>query len=550
MQFSNVETTQTQGSGPGPRGKKLHLERVPTSLAPRRTAEDRFWKAFRFPVLLKQFGGVTHCEFSPVAPFDIAATSGNKITIIQPQSKEVKRELTRFRSTPFSGSYRKDGQLLVAGGATPIVQVFDAESRSVLRKFGAVKGPTNGHTGAVHVTRFALDLPQVLSGGDDKLALLWDIESGEQKPLFSFTKHTDYIRCAANSPSSPHCWLTGGYDHTVRLWDSRTGPASAGQTLLAHGAPVEDVLIFPNGTTVVTAGGSEVKIWDLLAGGQLLQTLTNHQKAVTCLAFDGARTRLLTGSIDRFIKIYDLNSLYGSATDDEAASSSAVLHSLHYPSPILSMALSPDDQHLVVGMADGVISVRTRPSTAAVPVVTASQRKTALKFHALGQHNIPSSTPAQENQRISVETSDYIVGQRFGVSKNQKIKPYERMLNKYQYYDALNAALASKDALIAISLMKELVRRRSIKLALSGRDEADLVPVLKLICKYIRNPRFSNFLTKIFELVLDIYSAVAGQSKEVSALLKKIQRKMHEELQLQTEIQKLMGVLDVYLAAM
>lgn len=50
------------------------------------------------------------------------------------------------------------------------------------------------------------------------------------------------------------------------------------------------------------------QVWDLLAGGGggLLHTLANHQKTVTCLALDGTGSRLLTGGLDRHVKIYNL----------------------------------------------------------------------------------------------------------------------------------------------------------------------------------------------------------------------------------------------------
>lgn len=50
------------------------------------------------------------------------------------------------------------------------------------------------------------------------------------------------------------------------------------------------------------------QVWDLLGGGggRLLHTLANHQKTVTCLALDGTGSRLLTGGLDRHVKIYNL----------------------------------------------------------------------------------------------------------------------------------------------------------------------------------------------------------------------------------------------------
>ena len=74
---------------------------------------------------------------------------------------------------------------------------------------------------------------------------------------------------------------------------------------------------------MATAGGNHVCIWDVLGGGRLLARLSNHQKTVTSLAVSplagpasSAAPRLLTGSLDGHIKIFELDQFkVGSAGD-------------------------------------------------------------------------------------------------------------------------------------------------------------------------------------------------------------------------------------------
>lgn len=63
------------------------------------------------------------------------------------------------------------------------------------------------------------------------------------------------------------------------------------------------------GSLVVTAGGTQIKVWDLFGGGRELACLSNHQKTVTCIAVSphagpdsAAAPRLLTGALDGHLK--------------------------------------------------------------------------------------------------------------------------------------------------------------------------------------------------------------------------------------------------------
>lgn len=148
-----------------------------------------------------------------------------------------------------------------------------------------------------------------------------------QSVIHTFTSHIDYVRSGLISSSNPSLILTGSYDATLRLFDARTGECEMSMGGGAHAAPVEDVLMFPSGTTALSAAGPILRAWDLVAGGRCVRAMSNHQKTVTCLAFDGRAGRLLTGGLDQMVKVYDVSTY-------------KVVHTMRYPAPVLCLAIS------------------------------------------------------------------------------------------------------------------------------------------------------------------------------------------------------------------
>lgn len=91
--------------------------------------------------------------------------------------------------------------------------------------------------------------------------------------------------------------------------------------------PVEQVKLFPSGTMALSTAGPIFRLWDLVAGGRCSRAFSNHQKTITSLAFDASAGRLLTGSLDQMVKVYDIGSY-------------KVVHTMRYPAPVLCLAIS------------------------------------------------------------------------------------------------------------------------------------------------------------------------------------------------------------------
>jgi hypothetical protein len=166
-----------------------------------------------------QLAPAAHISFSPSAPHDYAVTTGTRVAVYDGKTNKEKRNLAKFKDVVHAARYRGDGALLAAGTSRGTVQVVDVSTKATLRTF-------KGHRGPVHVAQFAPGAPRVLSAGDDRSIRVWDMPTGEVVTAVEGA-HDDYIRCAHTSPSTPHIWATGSYDHTVKLWDTRALMGSA-----------------------------------------------------------------------------------------------------------------------------------------------------------------------------------------------------------------------------------------------------------------------------------------------------------------------------------
>lgn len=171
-----------------------------------------------------QPGAVTCIDFAQNGPHDYLVTAGTRIVVYDGATGREKRALTRFKDTVYSGTWRRDGQMVVCGSAKGHVQAVQPQSRAALRVF-------KGHTAPVHTTRFTGDGGHILSGGDDRSLRLWDVPTGACLGTLE-EAHEDYIRCSAVGAAGSALagmMATGSYDSQVKLWDVRTLGGGGGQ---------------------------------------------------------------------------------------------------------------------------------------------------------------------------------------------------------------------------------------------------------------------------------------------------------------------------------
>ncbi|OAV99121.1 hypothetical protein PTTG_02346 [Puccinia triticina 1-1 BBBD Race 1] len=538
-------------------------------------SEGRYWREFKNPVFVKSYAPISHITFSSKVPHRYCVSSGTKIQIYSPKTLRVVKTISRFQLPARCSDIKSDGKLVVSSDDSGLIQVFDLNSRAILRTFREIKQP-------VHVVKFSPTSTNVLTCSDDSTVRLYDLATS--KTIRTFMGHTDYVR--AGDFTGPNLVLSGSYDGQLKLWDDRMEENGGLAWSLNHDHPIEKILIHPTSTLAISAGGPVANVWDILGGGgnkQSLVSLSNHQKTITSLCWargpcgdvdEGSQStrRLLSGGLDGLVKVYDIST-----------GSYKVRHTIKYSSPILSMAVSPDDSLLVVGCTDGSLSMRKRPKSSN-EIAANKATKAHKSLSTANKGTDPTANEAEvvwgkqdanlieEMAGAGMDTVDEETAHGFPDAratglltaeamtttpktstiqrkKKQRLQTWDKMLKAFRYGDALDSVLSSTvPPNTTFSLIRELMHRDGLHQALSGRDEVSLAPILRLISRHITDPRWFNIASDVLNCIINLYHAVLGKSQTIDALLSAISFRISDELKLHSTLFSVNGQLEMILS--
>lgn len=428
---------------------------------------------------------------------------------------------------------------MVAGDETGKIQVFDVNSRAILKTWEEHKQP-------VWTTKFSpTELTTVMSASDDRTVRLWDLPS--QQSTTTFVGHADYVRCAAFMPGMmSNMIVSGSYDETVRLWDPRVPTRAA--MIFKHAAPVEAVLPMPSGTSLLASADNQISVLDLVAG-RPLTILKNHQKTVTSLSLASNGTRLVSGGLDGHVKVFETTGWN-------------VVAGSKYPSPVLavnviSSGANREDKHLVVGLQSGVLSIRTRLSGQQ----KVKERERAREMQALIDGTLEDYDKKQNKKRprgvekklrgldFVGEGADVIIDGNIR-TKHKKETVWEKNLRHGKYAEALDFILLEPNtsSVTVLTVLTALRHRSAMRAALAGRNEITVQPILGWVCKHITDPRYVSICVDAALLLLDLYAEHVGGSPELDESFRVLHGRVKREVESAQQACQTSGMLEMLMA--
>jgi WD40 repeat protein len=192
-------------------------------------------------------------------------------------------------------------EALTLSGSAPqsswlhLMQRTGAEEHLLLRELR--------HPDAVRSVAFSPDGKYVVTACDDRIARLWDADSGQI--LQSFIGHNAALRQAVFSPRG-NLIATCSLDNTARVWETRNGQLM--QVFRGHTDFVRSVAFSPDGKYIATASEDRTtRVWDTNSG-ETIAYLAQLQAALSDVAFSPVDFQVMTCANDGTILLWDITS--------------------------------------------------------------------------------------------------------------------------------------------------------------------------------------------------------------------------------------------------
>jgi WD40 repeat protein len=255
--------------------------------------ETNSWKAIK--VLEGHRNSVRTVIFSPDGQTVISGSSDSTLKIWDVSSGNCLRTLTGHLSLLNCIALSPDGKTLGSASSDCTVRLWNVETGQCLKVL-------QGHAVGVWSVAFDASGQTLASGSNDSVIKFWDAQTGQA--LKTFQGYCAGIKALALSPDGI-TFASSGDDPAIRIWNRRTGDCL--QTLHGHLSWLWCIAYSHNNAVLASAGGGDysIDLWNIKTG-QLIQNLKGHTNLVFAVAFSPDDRILATGSIDTFVRLWNV----------------------------------------------------------------------------------------------------------------------------------------------------------------------------------------------------------------------------------------------------
>lgn len=215
------------------------------------------------------------------------------------QTSRVRRFFTPSPVATTAIAWSPDGTLFITTGDDKIALVWNMNTgEQVLRLIG--------HTNRVSGVAWSPDGTRIATASWDGTARVWDATYGT--PVQTFADHRDWVNAVAWSPDGTRI-ATASHDNKARIWDVETGALV--HELSGHSGYVYNVAWSPDGAWLISVGQDNyARIWDAANGVEVIAWIA-HEGNVTGVTWSAEGHYVVTSSWDETAKVWDVRAALG-----------------------------------------------------------------------------------------------------------------------------------------------------------------------------------------------------------------------------------------------
>ena len=338
-------------------------------------------------------------DFSPDGKTIVSSGDDSEIRLWDALTCSLLLVLSGHANIVHSVKYSPGGTHIVSAAYDKTVKIWDAIS-------GVLVHTLEGHSSSVSSAVFTPDGARVVSGSWDDTIRIWDAQAGTC--LAVLKGHQSSVTSIAVSPDGRWIVSSSGYGE-AHLWNLETPYAQRALPVAMQDRAGYSVTFTPDSSEVITApcreSRDQISVWDVSSGkllrelkpsgwsgtctyslafspvgdelacglyggtvlildpfnGEVRRTLVGHTSTVHGVAYNSERTRLISGSEDGSLRLWDIaeyamNTPFAASTGRDSDLSGGT-HSLDCNSAIFShdgsrMLLSCENSTIMVQRTD------------------------------------------------------------------------------------------------------------------------------------------------------------------------------------------------------
>ncbi|GAX11930.1 U3 small nucleolar RNA-associated protein 15 [Fistulifera solaris] len=544
--------------------------------------EERYWnndQTHYQPLQHTETLGIQQLALSPQRT--LAATGGPRISFwTSPLDKSLHHTQQRFSSAQIKAkqistsgqlttavAFRHDGQLMAVGNLKGQVQIIQCATRAVLTTWSCSTLPIRAVVWQ--------DDQTVWVGGDDARLSKWSLQSTKPTPI-TYAGHGDGITCIRLQDEYV---VSVSADHTVRLWmkspeandeiQSNDIDTKEALAVWRHAGPVQDIVWVPSSVQdtnakstacCITASGTELTVWNPNHVQLLQQVPTRHVKTITALCYILRRRRktnasssskkneeeddfqhcVFTAALDGALRLHEWNPqtrqlvslirLSLPSQQPETSTPSTMQRAI----TALTVFSHRGCIVLACGFSHGQVLLRTTAPPPTVMKRRVQEPPAGTYAYFMRGPRVPLTTTTDDLDTTVVAATG---------NKKRKYKSYDLCLKQFRYADALDEALATRNAQTVLNVLEALGQRpNGLDTALS--NASTLEPLISFCLSFLRkqHTQHQHATTCVLGVLNECWRRRANN--EADELWWKIRQAVQQEVQTQTCLLRTLGQID------